>query len=70
MSFDPEFKFEHFEEYFGDTLQVQKIIDECKVCGSQMIFTHLADYTNLFIQETARCPDCGADHRKLIHVLN
>ena len=65
-----DFKFEKFEEYYGDIKQVKKIIDECKVCGGKLIFTHISDYRNLFVQETARCPECGGSHRKLLHVLN
>ena len=37
---------------------------------SRFMFTHLADYKSLYIQETARCPECGGGNRKLIHVLN
>lgn len=70
MSFEGDFKFERFEEYFGDAKQVKKIIDECKVCGSKMVFTHLSDYKNLLVQESARCPECGNGSRKIIHILN
>ena len=70
MSKDAEIKFERFEEYFGDAGQVQKQIDDCKVCGSKLVFTHLSDYKNLFVQESARCPDCGGNNKKMIHVLN
>ena len=58
-----DFKFGALEEYFGDTKQVQKQIDECKVCGGKLIFTHLSDYKNLYVQETARCPECGAGNK-------
>ena len=70
MATDTEFRFERFEEYFGDIKQVQKQIDDCNICGGKLMFTHLADYKNLYIQETARCPECGGGKRKLIHVLN
>lgn len=70
MSFDPEFKFENFEEYFGDADQVSKIINECEVCDAKLIHTHLSDYKNLCIQESSRCPECGHGNRKKIHVLN
>lgn len=70
MSADPDFKFEKFEEYFGDIKQVKRQINDCNVCGSKLVFTHLSDYKNLFIQETARCPECGGNHRRLIHILN
>lgn len=70
MSADIDFKFEKFEEYFGDIQQVKKQIDDCHICGGKLMFTHLADYKSLYIQETARCPECGGGNRKLIHVLN
>tara|TARA_R110002072_G_scaffold534_5_gene3794 strand:- start:51265 stop:51477 length:213 start_codon:yes stop_codon:yes gene_type:complete len=70
MSQDTDFKFEKFEEYFGDVKQVKRQIDDCTVCGAKLVFTHLSDYKNLFIQETARCPECGGSNRKLIHILN
>ena len=70
MSLESDFKFEKFEEYFGDIKQVKKIIDDCIFCGSKLVFSHLSDYKNLIIQETARCPDCGNGKRKMIHIIN
>lgn len=70
MSFDGDFRFEKFEEYYGDADQVKTIMDDCKICGSKLIFSHLADYKNLLVQETARCPECGSGNKKVIHVIN
>lgn len=70
MPFDADFKFEKFEEYYGDIEQVKKIICNCQVCGTKLILSHLSDYKNLVVQETARCPECGSGSRKKIHVLN
>lgn len=70
MSKDVDFRFERFEEYFGDITQVKRQIDDCHICGGKLIFTHLSDYKNLYVQETARCPECGGGNKKLIHVLN
>ena len=67
---EAEIKFERFEEYFGDAAQVQKQIADCTVCGSKLVFTHLSDYKNLFVQESARCPECGGNNKKIIHILN
>jgi hypothetical protein len=69
-SSDYDFKYEKFEEFYGDAKQVKKIINNCKTCGAKLIFTHLSDYKSLFVQESARCPDCGGDHRKSLHSLN
>lgn len=70
MSLESDFKFEKFEEYFGDIGQVRKIINDCGHCGSKLVLTHLSDYKNLIIQETARCPECGQGKRKIIHIIN
>jgi hypothetical protein len=67
---ETDFKFEQFEEYFGDKDQVKKIMDECKVCGSKLMLSHMPDYKNLLVQETARCLECGCGNRKVIHTLN
>ena len=52
MSKEVEFKFEKFEEYWGSPENVQKIIGECKVCGSKLLLSHMPDYKNLLVQET------------------
>lgn len=70
MTIDTSYKFERFEEYYGDARQVKKIIDECKVCGSKLVHSHLSDYKHMVVQESARCPECGGGNRKLIHIIN
>lgn len=70
MSADSSYKFEKFEEYYGDVHQVKKIIDDCNVCGAKLIHTHLSDYKHMVVQENARCPECGGGNRKLIHIIN
>ena len=69
-SSDLDFKFERFEEYFGGVDQVKKIMDDCQVCGAKLILSHMPDYKNLLVQETARCMECGAGNRKVIHIIN
>jgi ribosomal protein S27AE len=70
MSSQSDFKFERFEEYLVSVDDVKKQIDECPVCGSKLLLSHMPDYKNLLVQETARCIECGASDRKVIHVLN
>lgn len=70
MANEADFKFEKFEEYWGGVEEVQKIITNCKICGSKLLLSHMPDYKNLLVQETARCIECGAGNRKTIHVLN
>jgi len=70
MSNEVNFKFERYEEYWGSPEDVKKTMSECKVCGSKLLLSHMPDYKNLLVQETARCIDCGSGNRKIIHVLN
>lgn len=67
---DVNYKFENFVEYHGCVEDVKKLIDDCGVCGAKLMLTHLPDYKNLIVQETARCLECGSGNRKVIHVLN
>lgn len=67
---EDDYKFENFEEYYGDIKQVKKIISKCAICGSKLVLSHLSDYKNLIVQESARCPECGNANRKTIHILN
>jgi DNA-directed RNA polymerase subunit RPC12/RpoP len=70
MANEVDFKFETFQEYWGGEQEVKKTITECKVCGSKLLLSHMPDYKNLLVQETARCIDCGSGNRKMIHILN
>lgn len=65
-----DYKFACYEEYYGTADDVKKMISECKVCGSKLMLSHLPDYKNLLVQETARCLDCGHGNRRVIHALN
>jgi ssDNA-binding Zn-finger/Zn-ribbon topoisomerase 1 len=65
-----DFKIERYEEYYGDAKQVKKILNDCKICGAKLIHSHLSDYKNLIVQETCRCPECGGDTRKKIHIIS
>lgn len=67
---DTDFKFEKFEDYYGGPEEVKDKIDNCPVCGAKLLLSHMPDYRNLLVQETARCMECGAGNRKVIHVLN
>ncbi|OFZ24952.1 MAG: hypothetical protein A2381_12815 [Bdellovibrionales bacterium RIFOXYB1_FULL_37_110] len=69
-TFDSDYKFETYEEFYGDIKQVQQLIDACQICGSRLMINHLTDYTNLLVQESAICPECGNKNRKKVHVLN
>lgn len=70
MSQETDYKFACYEEYYGSADEVKKIMNECKICGAKLMLSHLPDYKNLLVQETARCLDCGNGNRRIIHVLN
>ncbi|MBT3234862.1 MAG: hypothetical protein HN353_02830 [Bdellovibrionales bacterium] len=70
MAAEVNVKFEKFEEYYGDIQQVKKIMDQCDHCGSPLVLSHLSDYNNLIVQESARCSECGGGNRKVVHILN
>jgi hypothetical protein len=70
MPNDSDFKVESFEEYYGGIEDVTKTIDNCRVCETKLILTHISDYQNLYIEETARCPECGNKNRKVLHIIN
>jgi len=67
---DSEYEFETYEGYFGSAEDVRRSIDECEECGSKLVFTHLPDYKNLYMQENCRCLECGHVHKKTIHIMN
>ncbi|ATH06889.1 hypothetical protein BIY24_02735 [Halobacteriovorax marinus] len=70
MSQELDFRFEKFEEYYGDIDQVKKHMDNCNICNAKLVQTHLSDFKNLIVQETARCPECGQGNKKMIHIIN
>ncbi len=70
MATNLDYKFETFQEYYGDAKQVKKTIDECEICGSKLVLSHISDYTNLIIHENARCSECGHNERKIVHIIN
>lgn len=64
-----DFQFESYESYHGDAVDVKRQMDHCTLCQEEMVFNHQSDYTTLTVRETARCHNCGAKARKVIHVL-
>lgn len=67
---DTDIKVECFEEYFGEKDEMLKKIDACQSCGSKLMLSHLPDYKNLVIQETARCIECGKVIRKMMSSIH
>ena len=70
MRYDANYKFEKFEEYFGEVKEVEKQVNQCPVCGAPYRFNHLSDFKNLYVQETAKCIKCDHSIRKTVHIIN
>ena len=64
------YEFEEYEKYYGDSVQVKKIIEDCPCCGSKFVMTHVPDAGSLIVEETSRCLDCDFGQKKVIHILN
>lgn len=61
--------FEEYTDCFGEPNEVMKKHLLCTMCGGHLNFSHLSDFQNGLIQETARCPDCGVRIRQRLHKL-
>lgn len=65
-----DYRFENFMEYHGEVEHVKKLMDQCSECGAKLLLSHMSDYRNMIIQETARCLDCGQGTKRIIHIIN
>ncbi|MBI3535233.1 MAG: hypothetical protein HY072_07085 [Deltaproteobacteria bacterium] len=55
--------------YFGNTDEVLARYAHCALCGSNLHFSYITDFTHNLTHEMAQCPECGTKVRKLIHKL-
>jgi len=60
---------EAFSQFFGTAREVLARYTHCALCGANLHFTHITDFSKNLTQETARCPECGVRVRKLVHRL-
>jgi DNA-directed RNA polymerase subunit RPC12/RpoP len=60
---------EGFSQFYGTAREVLARYTHCALCGANLHFTHLTDFSKNLTQETARCPECGVRVRKLLHRL-
>jgi hypothetical protein len=54
---------------FGTSSEVVAQYSHCALCGSNLHFTHITDFSRNLTQETARCPECGIKIRRVMHKL-
>lgn len=56
-------------QFFGTAKEVVARYTHCCLCGANLHFTHITDFSTNLTQETARCPECGVKVRRLVHRL-
>lgn len=55
--------------FFGSARQVVHRYTHCVVCGSNLHFSQVTDFSRNLTSETVRCPECGLKARKVLHRL-
>lgn len=55
--------------FHGTTQEVLARYSHCNLCGANLHFTHVTDFTRNLTHETSRCPECGIKARRVIHKL-
>lgn len=56
-------------EFFGTAKDVLARYTHCALCGANLHFTHVTDFSRNLTQETARCPECNVKTRQITHKL-
>lgn len=54
---------------FGSVKQVLDRYLHCAICGSNLHFTHLTDFTRNITEENSKCPECGVKAQRSLHKL-
>ena len=55
--------------WLGTAREVIERYSHCVICGSNLHFTHITDFSRNITQELAKCPECGVRARKATHSL-
>ena len=58
-----------FTQFFGSAREMVERYTHCPLCGANLHFTHITDFSRNMTQETARCPECGVKTRRFVHKL-
>ena len=56
-------------QFFGTASEVIARYTHCALCGANLHFTHITDFSRNLTHETAKCPECGVKVRRVIHRL-
>ena len=54
---------------FGNTREVVERYTHCTLCGANLHFSHITDFSRNVTQEIAKCPECGIKARQVLHRL-
>lgn len=54
---------------YGTAKAVMERYNHCSLCGANLHFTHVTDFSRNMTQEIARCPECGVKNRQILHKL-
>ena len=60
---------ESFSPFFGSAIEVMNRYLHCAICGSNLHFSHVTDFSRNMTQESSRCPECGYKAQGSIHKL-
>lgn len=60
---------EALPQFVGTAEEVVARYTHCVICGANLHFTHLTDFSQNMTQEIARCPECGIKVRRVVHTL-
>lgn len=60
---------EALSQFFGTARELVAKYTHCSMCGANLHFTHITDFSKNLTQETARCPECGVRARRRVHRL-
>lgn len=54
---------------FGSVQEVVSRYLHCAICGSNLHFTHITDFSRNVTEENAKCPECGIKAQRSLHKL-
>ena len=60
---------EKLPQFFGTAQDVVNRYTHCALCGANLHFSYVTDFTHNITHEMARCPECGVKARRVIHRL-
>ena len=58
-----------FAQFLGTAGEILQRYTHCALCGANLHFSHVTDFSRNLTQESARCPECGIKARQVLHKL-